>query len=282
MNDDSTPVKSAHGLYAKIGLDFPDDPKVIEAGAYAELAYLRCTLHAKANRSDGKIHRLRLSRWLAGIPGKPEKHMDRLVAVGLLEVHADGWAIPERVWRRWNKTAEEIDEVRVQKQEAAAKGNHVRHHVEKGITRGDCLYCERPPVAQSSHPAKPQREKVVAEVSPETETKTKTKPEVKTETYPHSSSSDAQVSSDPSTDDDEGSRNLEPIINRVVKIIASIKTEKRRPDDFDAYHASVVDDLNRNERPTIAAFLIAKPYLRVDAEKAAQAYLAYKPKRVAS
>ena len=247
MSDDTTPVKSAHGLYAKIGLDFPDDPKVIEAGAYAELAYLRCTLHAKANRSDGKIHRLRLSRWLAGIPGKPEKHMDRLVAVGLLEVHADGWAIPERVWRRWNKTAEEIDEVRVQKQEAAAKGNHVRHHVEKGITRGDCPYCEHQPIAQSSHSAKPQREVVVADPSPKTESET----EVETKTSSSSGFAFKLKSVDDElVDDDDG------LILKVMDKIVAERVRLHNPRDPLRYRRSVVQSFKTEEMTALKAYVV--------------------------
>lgn len=144
-------------MFAKIALDFPDDPKVINAGFIAELVYVRCTLYAKAARTDGVINRARLKRWLAGIPGKPDKHMAALVAVGLVEIHDEGWNIPLKVWCRWNKTADEIAEESQTKSTAGTKGNHVKHHVEKGVTHPGCRWC----LAEPSHSAS----KVLAEPS---------------------------------------------------------------------------------------------------------------------
>ena len=108
MSDGTQPVNRQQVLWSKLAVDFPDDPKVIVAGYAAELAYIRCTLRAKAAMTDGVIHRARVGRWLAGIPGRAEKHMAALVSAGLIETCDEGWRIPLEVWRKWNKTADEI------------------------------------------------------------------------------------------------------------------------------------------------------------------------------
>jgi hypothetical protein len=102
------------GLYAKVDVGFPDDPKTVEAGDLAELAYLRCVLRGRENLTDGVIDRRVLARWLAGIRGKPTSHMDKLVQVGLLEVHPDGWRIPHDAWVRWNPLKADVEAKRAE------------------------------------------------------------------------------------------------------------------------------------------------------------------------
>lgn len=99
-------------LYAAIDVGFPDDPKVIDAGDIAELVYLRCVLRCRQHLTDGVIDRRVLPRWLAGIRGKATTHMDRLVEVGLLCTHPDGWCIPLNAWKKWNPTKLEVEEKR--------------------------------------------------------------------------------------------------------------------------------------------------------------------------
>ncbi len=173
MDEGNTSVNRPRGLWAKVSLSFPDDPKVIEAGHCAELAYLRCTLLSRQHMTDGVVHRARASRWLVGIPGDPIEHMDTLARVGLMEATEDGWRIPETVWRTWNPTSEELAEQTENKRAAAIKGNHVRYHTQKGKFDPECSHC----VAESSQNARSLRavsshdaRTSLAQASPETET----------------------------------------------------------------------------------------------------------------
>lgn len=260
MNDEPTSSTAAtrpHGMFAKIALDFPDDPKVINAGFIAELVYVRCTLYAKAARTDGVINRARLKRWLAGIPGKPDKHMAALVAVGLVEIHDEGWNIPLKVWCRWNKTADEIAEESQTKSTAGTKGNHVKHHVDKGVVVAGCRYC----LAQASQGAS----EVLAERSQEPR---KSSPETETETETYSPVvSHAVSSSAPPTIDDDGS-----IIASIVKRCAAIRTEAHRPSNPVAYQQSIETDMLASEREAIHALLVQRPFLKTQPDKAATRY----------
>lgn len=110
-------------LYSKLDCGFPDKPEVAEAGDLAELAYIRCMLRARAALTDGIIDRRTIGRWLVGIRGKPAAHMQRLVDVGLILVHPDGWCFPLEVWKRWNPLASEIEQKR---QDEADRKRHYR------------------------------------------------------------------------------------------------------------------------------------------------------------
>jgi hypothetical protein len=90
-------------LHAQIACRLPDKVEIIDAGPMAELVYYRACLRCREYLTDGVIARAHLTRWFAGI-AHPTKHLARLVDVGLLEPHADGWQFPDDVWRRWIPT----------------------------------------------------------------------------------------------------------------------------------------------------------------------------------
>ena len=108
-------------LYAKIDVSLPDDPKMAQAGDLAELAYLRCILRGREHLTDGVIDRRVVARWLVGIRGKPETHMARLVEVGYLEVHPDGWCIPLEAWKKWNPLKADVEAKRAEDAERKRK-----------------------------------------------------------------------------------------------------------------------------------------------------------------
>lgn len=83
------------GLFAQLSCKLPDKPELIEAGHVCELVYYRAVLRCREYLTDGVIDRRRLTRWFDGIP-RPARHLDQLVAVGMLEPHPAGWAIPTR------------------------------------------------------------------------------------------------------------------------------------------------------------------------------------------
>lgn len=99
----------AKGLYVSLACKLPDKAEIIEVGDIAELVYYRAIMRCRENLTDGVIDRRVISRWFAGIRGKPAAHLDRLQGVGLLVGHPDGWSIPGEVWREWNPTAAEVD-----------------------------------------------------------------------------------------------------------------------------------------------------------------------------
>lgn len=135
-------------LYAAIDVGFPDDPKVIDAGDLAELAYLRCVLRSRQHLTDGVIDRRVLGRWLAGVRGKPAAHMDRLVEVGLLCTHDAGWCIPLNAWKKWNPTKVEVEEKRDAEKQRKAD---YRARMSQGDTDGTDA-----PVPAVSDPVKPE------------------------------------------------------------------------------------------------------------------------------
>lgn len=111
----------AKGLHVSLSCQLPDKPQIIDAGDIAELVYYRAVMRCREYLTDGVIDRRIISRWFAGIRGKPATHLDRLVAVGLLEPHDQGWCIPLAVWTAWNPTAEQVAEKRQQEADRKAE-----------------------------------------------------------------------------------------------------------------------------------------------------------------
>lgn len=126
------------GVYVKLDAEYAADPKVLRAGAMAELLYIRSLALAKRRREDGHIDAVQLPGLCLGIPGKPERHVDSLVEAGLWSTNGDGWNIS--AWLKHNKSRVDIDEYARRKAEAGAKGAHNKwHSVEKPMA--SCEYC---------------------------------------------------------------------------------------------------------------------------------------------
>jgi len=127
-------------LYSQIECDWPREPRMLAAGPMARLLYIQFALYARENLLDGKLDRLEIPYISVDIP-QPFKLLARLVEVGALEVTDTGWAIPMHVWRKRNPMRAEVEETKAAKKEAGERGNHVRHHVEKGVVSQTCRYC---------------------------------------------------------------------------------------------------------------------------------------------
>ena len=80
-------------LFVQLATSLPDDPRLIEAGPMAELVYYRSIMRCRDALSNGVIHRARLD---AVVEAPLERQLNALVDVGLLEMHDDGWCIPDR------------------------------------------------------------------------------------------------------------------------------------------------------------------------------------------
>lgn len=158
VTDDTRSVNphplSSRGLFVPLDVNYADDPKMIEAGAEAELVYVRSLAIAKRIGSDGAIHRAHLPRLCDGIfavvmgEDTPEDLAARLVKVGAWIEAPDGWVIAS--WDKWNLTAEEIQSRRSGRQKGAAIGNHRRWHEARGEFDPACVYCTESLSGQSS------------------------------------------------------------------------------------------------------------------------------------
>lgn len=133
------------GLFVRIDAEYTSDDEFIEAGAMAELLFIRGCCFCKRKRLDGVISRAQLATVAARIPS-PLKHADTLVRVGLWERTADGWFIPS--WLKWNKSAAQIDEDKEIRRRASVEANHAQHHVGEGkrpSLRCEICRAEQPP-----------------------------------------------------------------------------------------------------------------------------------------
>lgn len=120
------PETTRRGLYVPLDVNYREDPKIIEAGAEAELMYLRSLVLAKKlTDRDGHIHRAHLAGLAAGIESVelgesvPLDISGQLVASGLWVECGDGWLIA--AWLKHNPSSEEVDATR--NAEATRKAN---------------------------------------------------------------------------------------------------------------------------------------------------------------
>jgi hypothetical protein len=126
------------GVYVKLDAEYAADPKVLRAGALAELLYIRSLALAKRRLENGHIDTVQLPGLCLGIPGKPATHAQALVDAGLWDTNGDGWNIT--AWLKHNKSREAVEEHTKRKADAGAKGAHNKwHSAEKPMAT--CDYC---------------------------------------------------------------------------------------------------------------------------------------------
>lgn len=97
-------------LYAKIDVALQRDPDLVGL-PLARLIYIQAVCYCRENLTDGQIDRRVLPLIAVDIP-QAAKHMNALVTAGKLGVTCAGWRIPERIWKRFNPTKVEVDELR--------------------------------------------------------------------------------------------------------------------------------------------------------------------------
>lgn len=76
--------------WAKFDDNYTDNPKVEEAGPWAELLDMRAIIHCARHETDGFVSRPALRRLGRDIP-KVMSKVERLVEVGRWELAPDGW-----------------------------------------------------------------------------------------------------------------------------------------------------------------------------------------------
>ena len=133
-------------LYVPLDAEYANDEKIIAAGPYAELVYVRALALAKRLLSDGRIsqhHRATLTLGLT--PKQATEAVNRLVTDltgrgALWAVDGTGWLIV--AWAKRNKSADQVHEAREQKAAAGALGNHRKWHTASRPS-AKCEHCER-------------------------------------------------------------------------------------------------------------------------------------------
>ncbi len=183
-------------LFVPLDVDFQQDPKILAAGPWAELAYVRALALCKRLLTDGFVSRSQLRFLCDGLTladtGNPENPTSdeiaaMLVDCGLWSEADGGWYIVAWSWH--NESRDKIDEVRERKRSAGIAGNHAKWHVARGKTDPKCDLCSQIIAGATDHVSQVRdrcESQTIAEDrepdSPEVETEVETEPKSETET----------------------------------------------------------------------------------------------------
>jgi hypothetical protein len=168
-------------LWVALDVEYQMDPKIIRAGASAELLYVRSLALSKRLMTDGQINAAHLSVLAHGLSGKPANHAATLVTEGLWACSPEGWVIV--AWSKRNISRVEIEAKQDAKREAGIKGNHERWHQDRPSET--CPYCLASATRNGSHNGSHNgRRRIARTIAPgiasdpsETETETETETE---------------------------------------------------------------------------------------------------------
>lgn len=123
-------------VWFKVDDGFWSHPKVLELSDAAVALWVRAGSYCAGHLTDGAV-RPGVLRLL----GADRDAATELVLAGLWHLDSDGaWRFHD--WTEYQPTREEQDAKREAKQEASAQGNHVRWHLNRGITDPTCPYCD--------------------------------------------------------------------------------------------------------------------------------------------
>lgn len=130
-------AKRIPGAFVPSDIRTQFDPKIMRAGAMAELLFRRANEYSKANGNNGVVYDCDLKIIATGIP-TPRKHAAALEREGLWRRITDGWLIIS--WAKWNATSEEVQEIRASKRLGALRTNHKKGLHDKPLPEcPDCL-----------------------------------------------------------------------------------------------------------------------------------------------
>lgn len=114
--------------WVRLSVTFYTDPRVAKLSPHAELLYVRAIAWCAAERTDGRIPRAALGALGARLP-RHARITREIVDAGLWNHAGDGWRIPLKTWRRWQRTNEQLD------RERAASAKRSARYRAKKITR---------------------------------------------------------------------------------------------------------------------------------------------------
>ena len=124
------------GLFVPLDVNYFEDTKIIRAGPYAELLYIRSLVFCKRTGTDGAFTVQQRRIFGAGLR-RLNVTTASLVEHKLWEPIDDGWYIT--AWLRHNSP---VSEIRSARREAGLLGNHRRWHLPPdGTPSPDCKYC---------------------------------------------------------------------------------------------------------------------------------------------
>lgn len=118
--------------------DAPTHPKFLAVGHKGGWLYVCGQAYASTHATDGMIPKAIVPR-LTDVPN-PMKVAAQLVEVGLW--HDRGDHFEQHDYMEMQTTAEEREQKRRDKSKGGSKGNHVRHHANKGVVNPECPWCE--------------------------------------------------------------------------------------------------------------------------------------------
>ena len=121
--------------FAQIDVHYFEDDRVLEAGDAWQL-HFAAILACKRNLSDGTITRRQLARVAPESVPDVAPMIDTLIRVGLFIDHDT--ALEVSGWASWNNSADEIETM----SKGGLKGNHLRHHANRGKWGAKCDICK--------------------------------------------------------------------------------------------------------------------------------------------
>lgn len=141
----------AHGeIFVQLSVNMADDPKVRALARYGRDArpardlYVQMILYCKANLTDGFVPLEQIG--VLVYPDAPKvgaRDAGHLAEVGLIERRGDAWYV--LAFLRRNRSRQAVRDRSEEKKRASAKANHVRWHLERGIAKPDCGWCQGEP-----------------------------------------------------------------------------------------------------------------------------------------
>ena len=131
-------------LFAKLDVNYQDDPRVIDAGPIAELLFVRSLALAKRTQSDGVLSVGQARRLAVDLLEFHPDPVGVLVEVGLWRP-SEGGGFEIAGWSSYNLSERQISDTSDARRRGAAKTNHIRWHTDS--VDPDCEWCQ---VAETS------------------------------------------------------------------------------------------------------------------------------------
>lgn len=213
--------------YIRVHDGIDEHPKIVGLpdGAFRILIESWC--YCSRNLTDGRIT---VAAWKRIGTAKTRR---QLIEAGLA-VQRDGF-VEMHDYLEHQRSADEVAEYRAKKQAAGAKGNHTKHHTEKGRIDPDCVFCQASDASQSASQTRSQ-------VRPHVRSQTARKPVASTETETElKERTDADASARPNAGliikgwiDRQRRRPADRVVGQVAKQIGELLDQDFTPTEIDA------------------------------------------------
>ena len=119
--------------YFTVANEFPRHWKVRQLSDTAFRLYIEILADCNQYRTDGELSNREIN--IRGTKAAKE-----LVAAGLVEKHSTTKYIVHD-YLKHQKSRKQLSELSENRSEAAVFGNHVKHHVKKGVVKEGCPHC---------------------------------------------------------------------------------------------------------------------------------------------